>query len=29
MVFKNEDSLLDQQYENPIFSAFYYEDLEF
>ena len=29
MVYRDEDSILDQIYENQIFSAFYYEDLRF
>ena len=29
MVYRDEDSILDQIYEKQIFSAFYYEDLKF
>ena len=28
MVYRNEDSILDQIYAKQIFSAFYYEDLK-
>ena len=29
IVYRDEDSILDQKYEKQIFSAFYYEDLKF
>ena len=28
MVYRDQDSILDQTYQNQIFSDFYYEDLE-